>query len=360
MRAGDITTRSSPSAHSSSTSARSSLACYWGSRVVTVGSDGAVTIRAVASFPLAPYPWEAKSSWTTSGPQPGQLRCNCGKPIFQPLESPSGPRWRRSPLRSGLDRTGPYTVHARRARTCSSATALPGAPGAAARPRGWATRRGCCCQGILGRRLGVWTGEYSGSRTSTASLYLPRAAAAVAGKVARYLFRPSRPGAQQQRLPPERCPALPRRRQPPRVRHAGVRQRRRPGRARQGGRADPGGAAGGRRPAAARGGHRRRHLPVQEQRRLRRQPPRLPGELPGRPARRVRPAGRHPDPVPGHQAAHLRRRQGGAGTARRRRTASAGRPGTSGTACRPRPPGPGRSSVPATSRAPPRGCGGCA
>ena len=34
-------------------------------------------------------------------------------------------------------------------------------------------------------------------------------------------------------------------------------------------------------------------------------------------ARRVRQAGRHPDPVPGHQADHLRRRQGAADAARR-------------------------------------------
>ena len=33
--------------------------------------------------------------------------------------------------------------------------------------------------------------------------------------------------------------------------------------------------------------------------------------------------------------------------------------GRTGPACRRRPPGPGRSSVPATSRAPPPGCGGC-
>ena len=97
----------------------------------------------------------------------------------------------------------------------------------------------------------------------------------------------------------------------------GVRQPDRPGHPRQGGRADPGGPAGRRRPAAARGGHRRRHLPVQEQHRLGRQLLRLPRELPGRPARRVRPAGRRPDPVPGHPADHLRRRQGAADPARR-------------------------------------------
>ena len=78
------------------------------------------------------------------------------------------------------------------------------------------------------------------------------------------------------------------------------------------------GPAGRRRAAAARGGHRRRRLPVQEQHRLGRQLLRLPRELPGRPARRVHPAGRHPDPVPRQPADHLRRRQGAADPARRR------------------------------------------
>ena len=90
-----------------------------------------------------------------------------------------------------------------------------------------------------------------------------------------------------------------------------------PGRPRQGRRADPRGPGRRRREAAARRGHRRRHLPVQEQHRLGRQLLRLPRELPGRPARRVQPAGRRADPVPRHPAADLRRRQGAADPARR-------------------------------------------
>ena len=73
--------------------------------------------------------------------------------------------------------------------------------------------------------------------------------------------------------------------------------------------------------AAGRRGHRRRHLPVQEQHRLRGQLLRLPRELPGRPGRGVRQDRRRADPVPRHPAAHLRRRQGAADPARRRRTA---------------------------------------
>ena len=149
-------------------------------------------------------------------------------------------------------------------------------------------------------------------------MYLPWAAAAVAGRGGPLPLPPRGVmGSQQQCLPPQRRPPVPGRGQPSGVRHPRVRQRGRPGRPRQGGRAHPGGPARRRRPAAARGGHRRRHLPVQEQHRLGRELLRLPRELPGRQARRVRQAGRHPDPVPGHQADHLRRRQGAADAARR-------------------------------------------
>ena len=167
-------------------------------------------------------------------------------------------------------------------------------------------------------------------------------------------------GTFQQRLPAQRRPALPRRRLPPRVRDARVRLRDRPGRPRPGRRADPRGPAGRRREAAARRGHRRRDLPVQEQHRLGRQLVRLPRELPGLPARRVRPAGRRPHPVPGHPAADLRRRQGAADPARRGVTACRSAPSTSGRASPRRPPGPGRSSTPATSRTPtPSATAGC-
>ena len=87
---------------------------------------------------------------------------------------------------------------------------------------------------------------------------------------------------------------------------------------RQGRGADPRGPARRRRAAAPRGGHRGRRLPVQEQHRLRGQLLRLPRELPRRPARRVHPARRHPDPVPRHPPDHLRRRQGAADAAGRR------------------------------------------
>jgi len=39
------------------------LGGYWQSSIVTVGSDGAVAVRAVWADTLRPYPWESKASW---------------------------------------------------------------------------------------------------------------------------------------------------------------------------------------------------------------------------------------------------------------------------------------------------------
>jgi hypothetical protein len=60
----------------------SGIGGYWMSSVVTVGSGGAVTIRAVASLPLAPYPWEAKSSWYDPGPHWANFLVTSSKPGF--------------------------------------------------------------------------------------------------------------------------------------------------------------------------------------------------------------------------------------------------------------------------------------
>ena len=60
----------------------SGIGGYWLSSVVTVGSDGAVTIRAVASLPLAPYRWEAKSSWYDPGPNRANFLVTSNAPGF--------------------------------------------------------------------------------------------------------------------------------------------------------------------------------------------------------------------------------------------------------------------------------------
>jgi hypothetical protein len=89
----------------------SGIGGYWESSVVTVGSNGAVTIRAVASLPLAPYPWEAKSSWY----DPGRNQAN-----FLVTSNGSGffNRWHPKPAaQAALGRpvrtyhTGHYTIY---------------------------------------------------------------------------------------------------------------------------------------------------------------------------------------------------------------------------------------------------------
>jgi len=89
----------------------SGIGGYWGSSVVTVGSDGAVTIRAVASLPLAPYPWEAKSSWYDPGHNQANFLVTGGHPGFfnnrQPKPAALAALGR--PVRTY--RTGPYTVY---------------------------------------------------------------------------------------------------------------------------------------------------------------------------------------------------------------------------------------------------------
>jgi hypothetical protein len=89
----------------------SGIGGYWESSVVTVGSDGAVTIRAVLPGTLRPDLWEAKSSWY----DPSRNRANF-------LVTSSGPgffnHWLPNPAAlAALGRpartyhVGPYTVY---------------------------------------------------------------------------------------------------------------------------------------------------------------------------------------------------------------------------------------------------------
>jgi hypothetical protein len=89
----------------------SGIGGYWESSVVTVGSDGLVTIRAVQPGTLQPYLWEAKSSWYT----PSRNRAN-----FLVTDSAPGffNYWQPSPAAlAALGRpamtyhVGPYTVY---------------------------------------------------------------------------------------------------------------------------------------------------------------------------------------------------------------------------------------------------------
>ena len=89
----------------------SGIGGYWESSVVTVGSDGAVTIRAVLPGTLQPDLWEAKSSWYDAGPN----RAN-----FLVTDSARGffNHWQPNPAAlAALGRpartyhVGPYTVY---------------------------------------------------------------------------------------------------------------------------------------------------------------------------------------------------------------------------------------------------------
>ena len=60
----------------------SGIGGYWESSVVTVGSDGAVTIRAVQPGTLQPYLWEAKGSWYDPGPNHANFLVTSSTPGF--------------------------------------------------------------------------------------------------------------------------------------------------------------------------------------------------------------------------------------------------------------------------------------
>ncbi len=90
----------------------SGISGYWISSVVTVGSDGAVTIRAVEHVPrVQPYRWEAKSSWYDAGSNYANFLVTSSKPGFfnhwQPRPAALAALGR--PVRTY--HTGPYTVY---------------------------------------------------------------------------------------------------------------------------------------------------------------------------------------------------------------------------------------------------------
>ena len=163
----------------------SGIGGYWESSVVTVGSDGAVTIRAVLPGTLQPDLWEAKGSWYDSGAKPRDVPRHRQRAwILQPLAAQPGRAGRPGPAGQDLSRRSLHRVRleqepagwsrapvtSRRPRVLISARNTFGSPPAAVicGPEPAGNTSGCCCQGATGRSLGVWTGEYSESRTSTA------------------------------------------------------------------------------------------------------------------------------------------------------------------------------------------------
>ncbi len=89
----------------------SGIGGYWESSVATVGSDGAVTIRAVLPGTLRPDLWEAKSAWYDPGPNRATFLVTDSAPGFfnhwQP--NPSALAALGQPARTY--HVGPYTVY---------------------------------------------------------------------------------------------------------------------------------------------------------------------------------------------------------------------------------------------------------
>ena len=84
---------------------------YWESSVVTVGSDGAVTIRAVLPGTLQPDLWEAKSSWYDPARTGRRSWSPTARPGSSTTGSPTAPRWRPWAAPARTYHVGPYTVY---------------------------------------------------------------------------------------------------------------------------------------------------------------------------------------------------------------------------------------------------------
>ena len=89
----------------------SGIGGYWESSVVTVGSDGAVTIRAVLPGTLQPDLWEAKGSWYDSGPNRATFLVTDSAPGFFNHWQPSPAALAALGLPARTYHVGPYTVY---------------------------------------------------------------------------------------------------------------------------------------------------------------------------------------------------------------------------------------------------------
>jgi hypothetical protein len=89
----------------------SGIGGYWQSSVVTVGSDGAVTIRAVGSRTLAPYLWESKSAWYDSGSSSANFLVTSSTPGYFNHWQPSRAALAALGPPARTYHVGPYTVY---------------------------------------------------------------------------------------------------------------------------------------------------------------------------------------------------------------------------------------------------------
>jgi hypothetical protein len=89
----------------------SGIGGYWESSVATVGSDGAVTIRAVLPGTLAPDLWEAKSSWYDPGRNRANFLVTSSTPGFFNHWQPNRAALAKLGAPVRIYHTGPYTVY---------------------------------------------------------------------------------------------------------------------------------------------------------------------------------------------------------------------------------------------------------
>ena len=89
----------------------SGIGGYWESSVVTVGSDGAVTIRAVLPGTLQPDLWEAKGSWYDSGPNRATFLVTDSAPGFFNHWQPGPAALAALGRPARTYHVGPYTVY---------------------------------------------------------------------------------------------------------------------------------------------------------------------------------------------------------------------------------------------------------
>ena len=89
----------------------SGIGGYWESSVVTVGSNGAITIRAVVPGTLQPDLWEAKGSWYDPGPNRATFLVTDSAPGFFNHWQPNRAALAALGQPARIYHFGPYTVY---------------------------------------------------------------------------------------------------------------------------------------------------------------------------------------------------------------------------------------------------------
>jgi hypothetical protein len=84
---------------------------YWLSSVVTVGSDGAVTIRSVGPDKLEPNMWESKSSWYDPASQRATFLVTDSAPGFFNHWEPKAAALAALGQPARIYHYGPYTIY---------------------------------------------------------------------------------------------------------------------------------------------------------------------------------------------------------------------------------------------------------